>query len=1032
MPIKVVCPEGHKLNAKESLAGKKVRCPKCKSVVQIPQLETTETEAAPTATSPAAPAAQPSEDPLDTGSLGSTDQPSSDDPLFSNTEAASDDPLASSDPLAEAGSDASGSLEADPLGGGLGDPLAGNDALGDDPLSGDLFGGDAGEVPASLPSAPSPYAPTAKKAEPEPEPKPAKQTSPLMWALVGGGVVVLVLLLGGVAGWMLFGGDGEEQTAVADRGATADEQPPSAPAPSTDNDIAPAEPEPEPVRPLRYDGLYVARGHFLRFYEDGTVLEVGMSGGTNEKNAIQLAEWFNKEHTKPLPRGTFQQQGAQLTLQTSVPPDGKAEAEYEGEVTEDGILALKSSREREGREYRFLAVELDRGGLVIDNLADTKDKLKQIGIAFHNFHDTHKAFALPRAGAEGADERYATGLSWRVHLLPFLGQQPLYDRFKLEEPWDSPHNKALLEHMPDVYRVGSSSEPVTRIQVFTGEGMLFGNAKPGRLSDVTDGFGNTIMALVVGPEIAVPWTKPDELMLDADKPVASIGSKPEGYITCVLTDGQTMTFLNAIDPVDFRGFATPKGNEVVHPHRNNLMFEEFLKFQVGVDPNALPVAQPTAASSATASGPVLTDLDLHGKLQAIGMALQMHHDHFRMFTHPVSDSEHGSGLSWRVHILPFLGEQTLYQKFNLREPWDSPHNKPLLEQIPAVYRSDDPVRTPFVTFTGPEMLFGKDKEPSFQQFKDGIPNTVLVLTTGPSAAVPWTKPGDLPFEPSSIAKMVESLSGGTIECITADASLLTLPSDVGEETLKALLTPAGGEVLDVAALRKAHGPTDAKLPPEVVNLVETITKTKQGRITKLAQIGRAMHGYHDVYRQFPLARDDKFFDEQGKPLLSWRVHLLPFLDQGPLYKQFKLDEPWDSPHNKALLVELPEVFRDPEEPAGSTNTRFVVPTGKGAMFVGPDGPRIASVRDGTSGTILALVGGSDKAVPWTKPEELAFDESAPVACLGDLGASLIFVFADGSVNTVKSYIPPEFVKELMSPNGGKPAPAGGKNYGLRQ
>lgn len=80
-------------------------------------------------------------------------------------------------------------------------------------------------------------------------------------------------------------------------------------------------------------------------------------------------------------------------------------------------------------------------------------------------------------------------------------------------------------------------------------------------------------------------------------------------------------------------------------------------------------------------------------------------------------------------------------------------------------------------------------------------------------------------------------------------------------------------------------------------------------------------------------------------------------------------------------------------------------------------------------TILALVAGSDNALPWTKPEDLAFNQNAPVACLGNLGTSLIFAFADGSVNTAKPYLPPEFVKELMSPDGGQPPPKGSSNYG---
>src|SRR4051794_35047430 len=76
----------------------------------------------------------------------------------------------------------------------------------------------------------------------------------------------------------------------------------------------------------------------------------------------------------------------------------------------------------------------------------------------------------------------------------------------------------------------------------------------------------------------------------------------------------------------------------------------------------------------------------------------------------------------------------------------------------------------------------------------------------------------------------------------------------------------------------------------------------------LRQIGLAMHNYHDRHGQFPAIA---VFDDRGRPLLSWRVTVLPFMGQGPLYQKFRLNEPWDSPHNKALLGEMPMEFACP-------------------------------------------------------------------------------------------------------------------------
>ncbi len=80
-------------------------------------------------------------------------------------------------------------------------------------------------------------------------------------------------------------------------------------------------------------------------------------------------------------------------------------------------------------------------------------------------------------------------------------------------------------------------------------------------------------------------------------------------------------------------------------------------------------------------------------------------------------------------------------------------------------------------------------------------------------------------------------------------------------------------------------------------------------MNNLKQIGLAMHNYESTFGTFPPAYiADK---ATGKPLLSWRVAILPFLEQDALYKQFHLDEPWDSAHNKTLIARMPPVYRSP-------------------------------------------------------------------------------------------------------------------------
>jgi len=78
--------------------------------------------------------------------------------------------------------------------------------------------------------------------------------------------------------------------------------------------------------------------------------------------------------------------------------------------------------------------------------------------------------------------------------------------------------------------------------------------------------------------------------------------------------------------------------------------------------------------------------------------------------------------------------------------------------------------------------------------------------------------------------------------------------------------------------------------------------------SRLKQMALAFHSYMEQHGRLPPAA---ICDAKGRPLLSWRVALLPFIAQGELYRQFKLDEPWDSPHNIKLLDQMPATYDSP-------------------------------------------------------------------------------------------------------------------------
>jgi prepilin-type processing-associated H-X9-DG protein len=191
----------------------------------------------------------------------------------------------------------------------------------------------------------------------------------------------------------------------------------------------------------------------------------------------------------------------------------------------------------------------------------------------------------------------------------------------------------------------------------------------------------------------------------------------------------------------------------------------------------------------------------------------------------------------------------------------------------------------------------------------------------------------------------------------------------------------------------------------------------------LKQLALAMHGYNDRNQTFPI--DAAIRSKDGKPLLSWRVALLPYMGHDTLYAQFKLDEPWDSPHNKALLTQMPPVFARPNDPSelaqGLTHYR---------VFVGPKTPfapgkpvTIGTFKDGTSNTIM-IVETAD-AVPWTKPDEIPYDPNGPLPKLGgSLPGGFNVAMWDGSVRFVSEKIRESTLRALVTPDGNEIIPPG--------
>lgn len=188
----------------------------------------------------------------------------------------------------------------------------------------------------------------------------------------------------------------------------------------------------------------------------------------------------------------------------------------------------------------------------------------------------------------------------------------------------------------------------------------------------------------------------------------------------------------------------------------------------------------------------------------------------------------------------------------------------------------------------------------------------------------------------------------------------------------------------------------------------------------LKQIALAMHNYHSAHDSFPPAFSAS---KDGKPLLSWRVLILPYLEQEELYKQFHLDEAWDSPHNKGLIARMPAIFACPsgkQTHLTDGKTTYLTPRGPSTMFPGPAGIKIQEITDGTSNTIMAIDANDDSAVTWTAPED--WNLSEPFSAKGLFGhhpKGTNAAFGDGSVRFLMETIAPQTWQALFSRNGGE-------------
>jgi len=217
----------------------------------------------------------------------------------------------------------------------------------------------------------------------------------------------------------------------------------------------------------------------------------------------------------------------------------------------------------------------------------------------------------------------------------------------------------------------------------------------------------------------------------------------------------------------------------------------------------------------------------------------------------------------------------------------------------------------------------------------------------------------------------------------------------------------------------------ASIPFLIGLLVPAVQKVRESAArlqdaNNLKQLALAMHNYHDAYRHLPFPA---ICDKEGKPLLSWRVAILPFIEEDTLYRKFKLDEPWDSEHNKALIPRMPKIFRNVGGDDQGFETRYRVIVGKtpaaSALFGSMnDKVTLGRIPDGTSNTLMIVE--AEETVPWTQPRELTYDpKQLPRLYRSPSRRGFMSAFTDGSVRPLKLTIADRDLNALITRDGGE-------------
>jgi hypothetical protein len=399
-------------------------------------------------------------------------------------------------------------------------------------------------------------------------------------------------------------------------------------------------------------------------------------------------------------------------------------------------------------------------------------------------------------------------------------------------------------------------------------------------------------------------------------------------------------------------------------------------------------------------------------LKQIGSAIRGYgyeHDFFPPAA--ITDKKGKPLLSWRVAILQQLKQDELYKQFRFDEPWDSEHNSKLSGRMPKVFSNPQAPSsslekglTHYRVFHGNGAAFDNIVPLSYFGVKDRRSDTWMVVEA--DEGIPWTKPDDFEFDPKTPLPRFAQFQKVGFNVLYADGTVRFTRRDLTEKTIRGLITANGGETIDVDAT-------------EILDEFNRLIREKEASVNNLRNIAVGFHNHASANGGNLLPRD--FVDKNGKALLSWRVAILPYMSDNAaeteLWKEFRLDEPWDSMHNKQLLEKMPKVYSALGSKSQKGHTLYQAFAGDGTIMNG-NPVLFDNFPDGASNTFAVVEAGT--AVPWTKPADIPFDPRKPLPKLGGLfDGDFHVVFCDGAIHYVKQGVKEETLKKFITFAGGE-------------